>query len=244
MKGKPLGCRGLSAARRSCDEDYLHAAAAGIYLVGDVCILPFMQGFRKIDQVYYLPGQNLGIKLSYATNTHDRTPVGVFLQGCCKLGLTLHRKYPVKVAVHRILKAESVIEAHYVEGLEAACRRSKRSVEGISLSVKKVHVIVQSSQCLEQVYLLYLVVSCKYPFTFFEIHHLLAERQVSLYHPAHTGHDFLKGIVSQETWFRTSVFHRVQFPDLAIQTAWQRVIYGEYLVRKHLPHDILKDEAE
>ena len=203
-----------------------------------------MEGLRKVDQVHYLARLYLGVQCTDTAHTHDRTPVGMFLQGARQLRLSLHRKHLVIIAFHRVLQAEAVIEAHYVESLEHACRRSQRSIECISLSIKEIHIIMTLAENLQQVDFFSLTIACKNLFTLLDAHHLLGERKVARHDFMHARLDLLEFVISREIHAWTAVFHRLKLTDLAVETARKRIIYRQNLFRIHFPDHILKHEAE
>ena len=105
-----------------------------------------MHGFRKIHQIHNFSRQHLFIQYTHRPDSHHRTPVGMFLQGSSNLGLPLHRKHFIRIAVHRILEAESIVEACQTESGQISGRRHKRTIKSINPAIKEIHIILKSSQ--------------------------------------------------------------------------------------------------
>ena len=168
----------------------------------------------------------------------------MFLEGCGKFRLTLHRKNLVRISVHRILQAEAVVEAHYIESLEHSCRRSQRTIKCISLTIKKVHIVMHAPQSLEKVYFFILTVVRKKLFTFLKRHHLFCKRKVRCNHCVHFCCNAFQLLVGCEEHIRTTVLQCFHFSDLAIQAAWKRIIYSQNLIRKHLSDNSLKNKTQ
>ena len=97
---------------------------------------------------------------------------------------------------------------------------------------------------LQQVDFFSLMIACKKLFTLLDAHHLLGERNITRHDFMHACLDLFKLIVCREIHARTAVFHRLKLTDLAVETAWKRVIYRQNLFRVHFPDHILKHEAE
>ena len=103
---------------------------------------------------------------------------------------------------------------------------------------------MKTSESLEKVYLLILMICSEEPFAFFQFKHLLGERKVGFHHLPHPVLYLLDLVIGHEEHLRTTVLHRLHFPDFAIEPARKRVIYRKHLVREHLAHHILQHEAQ
>ena len=203
-----------------------------------------MKGFGHIDKVYYLAGAHTGVQRTYSTQSHYRTPVGIFVERAGYLGLSLHREHLVRLSVHRILQTEAVVEACEVEGGQQACRRDEWAVECICLSIKKIYIVVEPSYAFQEIHFFCLSVFSEQAAAFFHTQHFLAERKVCCDDFSHPFFNLCNLFVCQEYAARSAVFCRLFLTDVAVEPARKGIIYRKYLSRKHFPHYILQHEAQ
>ena len=203
-----------------------------------------MKGLGEIDEVDDPARKHLIVERTYATHAHDRAPVRMSLEGGRELRLSFHRQDLVVITVHRILKAEAVIESGEVECLETAGRWSKRPIECICMTIKEIHIVMVAAEGLQEIDLFGLMVRAEKLFALIDAHHGLAILNISLDHLTHLRLDLFEFFICHEIYMRTAVLHRSQFTDLAVETARKRIIYRQHLVRIHLTDHILKHEAE